>query len=251
MSVTAIALVPARAGSKRVPGKNQRTLADHPLLAYTVTAALESGVFASVVVSTDSEQIAEIARYYGAETPLLRPRELAEDLSPDIEWVEHVLLALRTQGHEYDAFSILRATNPFRQAATIRRAWAEFLDERGVDSLRAVERCKQHPGKMWVVRGRRMQPLLPVQPEVQPWHSTPYQALPEIYVQSAALEIAWSRVVWQGHTIAGTTIMPFFMSETESVDINDPTDWARAERYAATPGTLPMISKTPFSGSAS
>ena len=238
---TAIGLIPARSGSKRVPGKNTRRLAGHPLLAYTIAAARESDAFRDVVVSTDAEETARIARHYGAEV-MMRPPEISGDLSPDIEWVEHVLTTLRAQGREYTAFSILRPTNPFRSAATIRRAWTELTAEAGVDSLRAVERCKQHPGKMWVVRGRRMTPLLPLQPEAQPWHSSQYQSLPEVYVQTAALEIAWTRVVFEGRTIAGVNVMPFFMTGDEGVDINDPADWDRAERLAATGTALPAIS---------
>ena len=95
---TIVALIPARAGSKRVPDKNIRPLAGHPLMAYTIEAALESGIFADVIVSTDSERYAEIARYYGAEVPFLRPPELAGDVSPDIEWIEYTLKRLRADG---------------------------------------------------------------------------------------------------------------------------------------------------------
>ena len=176
------ALIPARAGSKRVPDKNIRPLAGHPLIAYTIAAALQSEIFSAVIVSTDSELYADIAKYYGAEVPYLRPAELAGDLSPDIEWVDYTLNKLRHDGREYDCFSILRPTSPFRLPETIKRAWRAFTNEEGVDSLRAVEKCKQHPGKMWVVRGNRMVPLLPLTPPGQPWHSNQYQSLPEVYV---------------------------------------------------------------------
>ena len=156
-----VAFIPARQGSKRVPGKNVRLLNGHPVLAYTIVPALESGVFESVVVSTDSEEIAAIARHYGAEVPFLRPAVYAGDTSPDIEWLEHALGELGRRGRTWDCFSLLRPTSPFRTADTIRRAWATFLSQEGVDSLRAVEKCTQHPGKMWVVRGNRMFPLLP------------------------------------------------------------------------------------------
>jgi N-acylneuraminate cytidylyltransferase len=229
-----VALIPARAGSKRVPGKNIRLLGPHPLLAYTIAAAQQSGVFAAIVVSTDSEEYAALARHYGAETPFLRPNALSGDFSPDIEWVEHALQTLQAPGRVFDCFSILRPTNPFRQASTIQRAWQAFLAETGVDSLRAVEKCKQHPGKMWVVREKRMTPLLPLSPAEQPWHSCQYQALPEVYVQNASLEIAWTRVVWQGRTIAGQVVMPFFTEGYEGFDVNLPYDWRLAEELVQT-----------------
>jgi N-acylneuraminate cytidylyltransferase len=162
--------------------------------------------------------------------PFLRPAAFATDTSPDIEWIADLLLRLSAAARTFDAFAILRPTSPFRTAATLRRAWEVFLADPGADSLRAVEPCDQHPGKMWIVRGRRLLPLLPFGPPEQPWHSTPYQALPQVYVQNASLEIAWTRVVLEGRTIAGETIVPFLTEGHEGLDVNRPADWDRAER---------------------
>jgi N-acylneuraminate cytidylyltransferase len=242
-----VALIPARAGSKRVPHKNVRRLGGHPMIAYTIAAAKASGVFASVIVSTDDEKYAAIARHYGADVPFLRPREIAGETSPDIEWVVQTLRGLAAAGRAYDCFSILRPTSPFRKPETIRRAWELFLAQDGVDSLRAVEKCKQHPGKMWVVRGERMTPLLPLHPADKPWHSQQYAALPEVYVQNASLEIAWSRVALEGGTIAGNVLVPFITRDLEGVDVNDPRDWDWVERLLAeNPSALPAVAAAPF-----
>jgi CMP-N,N'-diacetyllegionaminic acid synthase len=244
-----VALIPARAGSKRVPGKNIKRLAGHPMIAYAIASALDSGVFDRVLVSTDSEKIADIARYYGADVPFLRPAEISGDRSPDIEFVERVLNELKDGGKAYDCFSILRPTSPFRKAETIRRAWKEFLAEEGVDSLRAVEKCRQHPAKMWVVRRHRMMPLIPFGPVEQPWHSSQYPTLPEIYVQNASLEIAWSRVVYEGRTIAGEVLMPFLTQGDEGIDVNDKYDWMIAEQMIASgEAALPPVSQNPYPG---
>ncbi len=242
-----VALIPARAGSKRVPGKNTRRLAGHPLIAYTIAAALESRVFDAVVVSTDSEDYADISRHYGAEVPFMRPAEFAGSLSPDIEWVEHALDSLKESGRSFDAFSILRPTSPFRQAETIQRAWQLFKQESEVDSLRAIELCSQHPGKMWVVGQGRMTPLLSAPAGQQPWHSSQYQALPEIYVQNASLEMAWTRVIEDTGTIAGEELIPFFTEGNEGFDINEPIDWKNAE-YLLSEGkaSLPVVRQLPF-----
>jgi N-acylneuraminate cytidylyltransferase len=224
-----VALIPARGGSKRVPGKNTRALAGHPLLAYTIAAAADGGLFADVIVSTDDERTAQVARHYGANVPFLRPAEMAQDTSPDIEWVEYTLQQLALTGSEYDAFAILRPTSPFRQSDTIRRAWQVFGGRQDADSLRAVEKCRQHPGKMWVLENGLMRPLLSGGPTNPPWHSTPYQALPPVYAQNASLEIAWTRVVRETHTIAGERILPFVTQDYEGFDINDPADWWVAE----------------------
>lgn len=240
-----VALIPARAGSKRVPGKNIRPLSGHPVLAYAIAAARHSGVFDSVIVSTDSDEYAKVARHYGADVPFLRPAAMAGDRSPDIEWVKLTLSELARVGRTFDCFSILRPTSPFRSAATIQRAWAQFKADPSVDSLRAVELCQQHPGKMWIVDGNRMTPLLP-QPE-QPFHSRQYADLPKVYVQNASLEIAHTRIALEGGTIAGSIIMPFLTEGHEGTDINQPWDWERAQQLVASGAVeLPAIDVAPY-----
>jgi CMP-N,N'-diacetyllegionaminic acid synthase len=224
---TAVALVPARAGSQRVPGKNVLPLAGHPLIAYSIASARESGIFTTVVVSTDSEEIADVARRYGAGVPRLRPAELATSTSSDIEWVLHAM-----RDRDEDAFAILRPTSPFRSAATIRRAWEQFLafGDR-VDSIRAVELVKQHPGKMWVLEGDTMRPLLEQPREGVPFHSQQYAALPPMYVQNSSLELAWRRVLdGPSPSIAGERQAPFFTEGVEGFSIDYPEDVELAER---------------------
>jgi len=226
----AVAFIPARASSKRIPDKNIRPLGKHPLLAYAIRSALDSGVFDAVVCATDSELYADIARHYGADVPALRPAEISADRSPDIEWVRWMLSELAARGRLYDVFSILRPTSPFRKPHTIQRAWQAFTADPRADSLRAVSKCKQHPGKMWVLRGQRMLPILPYCIGTTPWHSSQYAALPEMYVQDASLEIAWSRVALEQNSIAGESIIPFVSRDLEGLDINEPDDWWLAER---------------------
>ncbi len=236
---SAVGLIPARSGSERVPGKNVAPLAGHPLIAYSIASALESGVFDAVIVSTDSEEIAEIARRYGAEVPGLRPTEMSTATSQDVEWLLHVM-----SGRDEELFAILRPTSPFRSAATIRRALDSLLalGERA-DSIRAVEAVKQHPGKMWTLAGDLIEPLLP-QPEAEtPLHSRQFKSLPPIYVQNSSLEIAWSRVL-RGPlpTISGTRVAPFFTEGAEGFSIDYPGDIERAERLVASgEAVLPAV----------
>jgi CMP-N,N'-diacetyllegionaminic acid synthase len=243
---SAVALIPARSGSKRVPHKNISPLNGHPLIAYTIAAAKDSGVFDAVVVSTDSEEYAAVARHYGAEAPFLRPAEMAGDTSSDIDWVKHALGHLQGQGHRYDAFALLRPTSPCRKAATIQRAWAQFIAEE-VDSLRAVEKCEQHPAKMWIVRDKRMHPLAPMGWGPVPYHSMQYAALPPVYVQNASLEIAWSRVALEMGSIAGEVLTPFLTEADEGIDVNRPRDWTLLEMAIASgEASLPPVPQTPF-----
>jgi CMP-N,N'-diacetyllegionaminic acid synthase len=247
MAHRSVAFIPARSGSKRVVDKNIRMLAGHPLLAYTVRAAIDSGVFDAVICATDSSYYADIASHYGAEVPFLRPSDISGDRSPDIDWVRWTLDALHAKGRTYDIFSILRPTSPFRQPETIRRAWKAFQDDGTADSLRAIERCKQHPGKMWVVRGQRMLPLMPFTNGTTPWHSSQYAALPEVYAQDASLEIAWTRLPREHNTIAGEAIIPFISQGLEGFDINEPEDWSLAEVFLANGQvTLPKIGLSSF-----
>jgi len=239
----AVAFVPARSGSERVPGKNVRPLAGHPLLAYAIETALQSGVFARVVVSTDSEGIAEIARWYGAEVPFLRPAEYATATSPDIEWLTFTLERL---GEPCDLFAIVRATNPFRGPDVVRRGVEQLLATPEADSLRAVERVKQHPGKMWLLAedGRTMSPLLDQSHLDVAWHAGQYQALPEVYSQNSALEIAWTRVVSETGTREGRVVAPFFTDGYEGFNVDDEEDWERAERLlSAGLATVPRVGR--------
>jgi CMP-N,N'-diacetyllegionaminic acid synthase len=238
-----VAFVPARAGSERVPGKNIRPLAGHPLLAYAIATAQQSGVADRVICSTDSEAIAEIARWYGADVPFLRPAEYATSTSPDVEWITDTI---RRLPERYDLFAIVRPTSPFRGPGALRRGLEQLLATPGADSIRAVELVKQHPGKMWVVEAETMRPLLDQAHLDVPWHDSQFRALPTVYVQTSALEVAWTRVIDAG-TIGGTVRLPLFMEGDEGFSIDYEEDWARAEELARGGAALPRIEVEPWS----
>ncbi|MBM2822906.1 MAG: hypothetical protein HW413_1652 [Thermoleophilia bacterium] len=242
----AVAFVPARSGSERVPQKNVRRLAGHPLLAYAIETALQSGVFERVVVSTDSEEIADVARWYGADVPFLRPPEYATSTSPDIEWLRFTLEAMPER---YDLFALVRATNPFRGSDAVRRGLDQLVATPEADSLRAVQLVKQHPGKTWVLEegGRLMRPLLDQSHLEVTWHAGQYQALPPVYIQNSALEIAWTRVVTETGTREGKVVAPFFTEGYEGFNVDDEDDWERAERLVASGrAALPAIGRPPY-----
>ncbi len=245
---TAIALIGARSGSERVPGKNTRPLGGHPLLAYAIATARQAGVFERVLVSTDSEDVAAVARWYGAEVPFLRPAEYATATSPDIEWIAWTLERLPGR---YDLFAIVRATNPFRGPDVIRRGLEQLLATPEADSIRAVELVKQHPGKMWQLAddGRTMRPLLDQSHLDVAWHAGQYQALPPVYAQNSALEIAWTRVVTETGTREGRVLAPFLTRGLEGFNVDDEDDWERAEALVASGrATLPPVEREPYPG---
>jgi CMP-N-acetylneuraminic acid synthetase len=241
-----VAFVPARSGSERVPGKNIRPLAGHPVLAYAIETARQSGVFERVVVSTDSEEIADVARWYGADVPFLRPVEYATSTSPDIEWLAYTLAELPER---YDLFALVRCTNPFRGPDAVRRGLEQLLATPEADSLRAVELVKQHPGKMWLLAddGRTMGPLLEQSHLDVAWHAGQLQALPPVYVQNSALEIAWTRVVTDDGTREGRVVAPFLTEGLEGFNVDDEEDWARAERLVASGAArLPAVRREAY-----
>lgn len=232
-----VALIPARTGSKRIPGKNTRKLAGHPLIAYTVAAAKESGIFDLIAISTD-----DVKRFIGFDVPMVvdRPAAFAQDHSPDIEWVEHFFGIYPGRP---DAFAILRPTSPFRTAETIRRALSVFIAGQPCDSVRAIERAGQSPWKMWqtapgeamllpfaeTLRGAGY-PVTKRRPcHVVPMHSLPTQMHPPLWVQNASLEISWTTNVTERGSISGDAIKPFFTEGYEGFDINTEKDWILAE----------------------
>jgi CMP-N-acetylneuraminic acid synthetase len=229
-----------------VPQKNVRPLAGHPLLAYAIETARQSGCFERVVVSTDSQEIADVARWYGADVPFLRPAEYATSTSPDIEWLSYTLEHL---DERYELFALIRATNPFRGPDVVRRGLDQLLATPEADSIRAVELVKQHPGKMWLRSGdgRTMTPLLDQSELDVAWHAGQYQALPEVYSQNSALEIAWARVVTETGTREGRVLAPFLTEGLEGFNVDDEEDWERAERLVASGGaTLTEVGRAPY-----
>ena len=156
------------------------------------------------------------------------------------------------RGRSEDAFAILRPTSPFRTAATIRRAWEQLLalGDR-VDSIRAVELVKQHPGKMWLVEGDTMRPLLDQGPGEVPYHSTQYAALPSVHVQNSSLEIAWRHVLkGRRPSIAGKRVAPFLTEGAEGFSIDYPDDVERAEALVVRKvAILPSLDGAPGGGS--
>lgn len=235
-----IALIPARAGSKRIPGKNTKPLGGVPLLAWTIQAAKESDVFDEIHVSSDDEEALNIACDLGVRF-IVRPRALATDTAPDLLWIQHLL---SPRWGRPTCFAILRPTSPFRTAATIRRAFAQWKGESDcIDSLRAVRLVTETPYKMWTQSGHGMpiDPLLPGlhHPDGTPYHSSPTQTLPPVYVQTGALEMGWTRNVECLNSISGRKVSPFFCHGPEALDLNTPDDWERAERLIASGAVEP------------
>jgi len=212
-----IGLIPARRGSKRIPGKNLVQLNGKPLLQYAIDGANESGVFDRIVVSTDWDSCAMWANRLGVDA-LIRPDWLCTDQATDFNWVGHALEC----NPGFDVFVILRPTSPFRTADTIRRAVAQF-EMQFCHSLRAVSRTPAHPKKSWEIVNGRMYPCEEGGNNGTPYYDLPTQALGDVWVQNGCIHVAWTDVLQDG-TVSGELIRPFYTYGNEGIDINSPAD---------------------------
>ena len=174
-----VALIPARSGSERLKNKNIKNLNNKPLLYYAINSAIKSKLFDEIIVSTDSNKYKLIAEKYGAAVPFLRPKKFAKSTSMDFEWINFTINKLKKKGLEFDFFFILRPTNPFRNHRTILRAWNQFKPHiNNYECLRAIEKCKQHPYKMWIKKKNLITPLIKGLNSKKPYYNMQMKSLP-------------------------------------------------------------------------
>lgn len=223
-----LALIPARGGSKGLPRKNVLSLLGKPLIAYSIETALASSTITRTIVSTDDEEIADVARAHGAEVPFLRPAELAQDASLDLEVFEHALSWLaREEEYRPELVVHLRPTNPLRRVEDVDAAVRLMLDDPEADSLRSVSWPVQTPYKMWRLAGDYLTPLLEVD-DVTDAHSKPRQSLPEVWWQNGYVDIVRPRTVLELHSTAGRRVLPLVVANP-GVEIDDAEGFAQAE----------------------
>jgi N-acylneuraminate cytidylyltransferase len=227
--VEILAVVPARGGSKSLPQKNIRTFVGHPLLAYSIAAGLQSSLVNRVVVSTDDEQTAAIAKSYGAEVPFLRPSELALDTTPDLPVFLHVLKWLaEEQGYRPDIVVQLRPTTPIRPVDCVDRGIAILIENPQADSVRAVVHAGQNPFKMWrISEAGELRPLL--DEGIHEAYNQPRQKLPLTYWQTGHVDIIRRQVITEKKSMTGDIILPLVLDPQYTVDIDSALDWERAE----------------------
>lgn len=224
-----LALIPARGGSKSVPRKNIIPLMGKPMIAWAIEHALASEHITRVVVTTDDEEIAAVARAHGAEVPFMRPAELAQDLSVDIEFHRHAVEWLRdNEGYVPDMVINLRPTPPSRQPAVIDQAIETFAAHPEVDSLRSVHLAEQSPFKMWTLDEKGlMQAVAPLPHFAEPYNQ-PRQELPLVYWQDGYIDITRPSVILKQNSTTGRVIMPFLIEEP-AADVDYPDELGKAE----------------------
>lgn len=215
-----LAIVPARGGSKGVPRKNLRHLGGHPLIAWSIAAGLAASRVDRVLVTTDDPEIREAAQAYGAETPFLRPSELAQDDTTDLPVFEHALAWLAEhEGWEPSLVVHLRPTSPLRLTADIDRAVAMIEDNGEADSVRGVCKPFQNPFKMWRIgESGFLEPLIPL--DMPEPYNQPHQRLPAVYWQAGYIDVARARTIRELRSMTGRRILPLHLGKDSWVDID-------------------------------
>lgn len=230
MAGTIIAIIPARGGSKRIPGKNLRSLGGKPIIAYTIAAARESGLFARVVVSTDSPEIAEVARQYGAEVPFFRDQNLADDFTPVSLVTADALLRLDPAGDRFDSVAQLMPNCPLRTARDVSDSYRQF-EKTGAESQISVVRYGwQNP--WWAMRLNDRRELHPVFPEQMAMRS---QDLPELFCPTGAIWWARTTTLRRTKTFHLQNRTGWEIPWRRGIDIDTFEDWAMAEVLLTAP----------------
>lgn len=217
--MTVLALVPARGGSKGIPRKNIKLFGGKPLIAWTIEVALRSRSIDAVVVSTEDEEIAEVACRWGAQVPFLRPAELAQDATPGIDPVLHALEQLPA----FDAVLLLQPTSPLRTTDDIDQC-IELAQELGAPSVVSVSEPEKHPYWMYRLReDQRLQTFIDA-PQV-----SCRQELPRIYALNGALYFALSGWLQQRRAFITEETAAYVMPRERSLDLDSMIDWKLAE----------------------
>ncbi len=238
-----LAIIPARGGSKGIPRKNIKSFAGYPLIAYSIAAGLQSELTTRVIVSTDDEEIAEVARKWGAQTPFLRPAEFAADNTLDLPVFQHALTWLKEhEGYVPDIVLQLRPTSPARPRTLLDDAIRLLMDHPEADSVRGVVPAGENPHKMWRVDPETglMHGLLKVDGIDEPYNA-PRQKLPVVYWQTGHIDaIRPERTFMAGDSMSGKNILPLFLDPSFTIDIDTPFDWVRYE-WLVTHAGLDMV----------
>ncbi len=237
-----LVIIPARGGSKGIPRKNIRLFSGYPLIAWSIAAAKQSKLVTRIIVSTDDDEIAAVAREWGAETPFLRPAEYAQDKTTDLPVFEHALKWLiENENYQPDVIVQLRPTSPIRPQTCVDDAIKILLQHTDADSVRGVVPAGQNPHKMWRLGAGNNSPmhnLLPVDGIEEPYNA-PRQILPPVFWQTGHIDAIRPSVISNG-SMSGKNIYPLLIDPTFTVDLDNLNDWMRAEWLVAL-GALDLV----------
>lgn len=221
-----LGFIPARGGSKQVPGKNIKPLGGIPLLGRTIQVAKAANCLDRLWVSTDSEAIAKVSREYGVEVPWLRPDKLATDKAQMADVLLHLLGRLENdEGYSPDAIMVLQPTSPFRRVETIRKA-TQLFNQKALDTIVSVTPVRNHP--YWCYRIDEHSGFL--KPFTQDMEiPPPRQEFPEAYFLDGSIFLISRDEFMKTKAFHGQKCHPLIVSPEEALDIDTPFDWKLAE----------------------
>jgi len=228
-----LGIIPARGGSKGIPGKNVKQLGRKPLIQYTIEAALDSEYITDLVVSTEDEEIAEISRGLNANVPSLRPLELATDESPTIDTVIYTLKLMMQKGKSYDLICLLQPTTPFRKKGFIDAAIKKYIMA-DANSLISVLPVPHQYNPHWVFEPNEEDflSLSTGDSDIIPRR----QELPRTFIRDGSIYLTSSKVLLEEKSLFGNCLTFIEADEKIHVNLDTMEDWGRAERIIKTNG---------------
>lgn len=228
-----LAVIPARGGSKGIPRKNIKLLAGKPLIAWTIDEAKKSKHLTRVIVSTDDEEIADVAREHGAEVPFLRPKDISGDLATDVEFLQHALDHFReTEGYIPEIILRLPPTSPLRTVEDIDRGIEALLNDPDADASRPIMEAPKHPYKMWKLSedGKYLEPFLDKSfTGFDEPHNLPRQLFPKVHIHTGAMDVVRRKTIEEQKSTSGSKLAHFFMDPLNSINIDHPIDFEIAD----------------------
>lgn len=229
------AIIPARGGSKGLPGKNVKPLHGKPLIGWTIEAAKKIPEISKIIVNTDDPEIAEVSKKFGAEI-FERPKNLAEDLTEDLPVFTHHLETLKRKDDLPDMVVDLRATAPLRRAERIKEGIDMLLTlgKEKADSVRAVSKAAKHPYKMWRLEDGFIRPFLSEEfTGIKEPYNAPRQILPKVFQNNGCMNTFWSETILRKKSMTGEKIAGYAMEDWESINIDNKFDFMMAELIMA------------------
>ncbi len=213
-----IAVIPARFGSKGVPGKNIKELAGKPLIAYSILAGIKSKLIDRVIVSTDSDEYASISKDYGAEVPFIRPNEYSDDNSTDYDFVKHLLDWLAEyEGNTPDYIVHLRPTTPFRDPKVLDNAIKKFINNTEVTSLRSAHEMPETAYKQFELEGKYFKTICTGSFDLDDANNS-RQSFPKTYTPNGYVDILKTSYILGKNLLHGNRVLGFITDFTVEVD---------------------------------
>ncbi len=214
-----VALIPARAGSKGVPKKNIKLIGGFPLIAYSIIASKLSQNINEVIVSTDSKEIAKIAKKFNANVPFIRPRNISKDKSTDIEYIKHAIdWYQKKRGYKPQYWVIIRPTTPLRNPKLIDKSINYFQKKSSASSLVSVHEMSETPAKMFGMQNGYLHGLSPFDPRPE-YYTLPRQQFPSAYVGNGYVDIVKTSIIEKYNSLYGSQILGFKTPDVGEIDI--------------------------------